>query len=752
MGGTSGITLTLCEAFTRHERRTLLVMAAGTGKTRTTVALIDLVLRANQVRRILYLADRDTLLDQALADGFTAHLPNEPRDRIYTHHVDQTKRLFFTTAQTLSLCFQQFSPGFFDLIVFDEAHRSNFRRCTEIVEYFDAQIVALTATPARLIDRDTIRLFSGATGAPTFLYDHPEAVREKSLVDFSLTQAHTGFPRAGVAGVDLTEEDRNALLEQGLDPDLIDHSGTELEANITNRDILLGQWEEIMTACLKDQSGRLPGKTIVFAMTKKHAQGLRLVYEEMFPQDVDLAQVIDSGVERVRNGSYGDGLLTKFKKNDLPRIAITVDLLETGVDFPEVVNLVFLKPVQSRIKLWQMIGRGTRNHEACSHPDRLPAAKKTRFKIIDFWQNDFRLPSYEPAAAEGPVLVNLFNTRLTLLESQLPDLTTAVAVQAVADLRAMLDRIPRDAFPVRKVWTEIEAAWEPAFWQSIPPAKIKFLGRCVGPLLRFVAGVDVSAETFFDQIERLKFQLLRNAPAPALLQSIAEDVRLLSAPTVARNLATATAVQLTQLARELAPKMHDRPNRISAFPSLDLPDLIATGGLIFLRDGHRVAVEEYRKQVEARVLALVDKNPAIEAIRQGRDVPEGRLVELERVLSRELGHGALELTSGNLRQAYGLKLDNFLAFLRHLLALDAIPDYGQIVRHSFEKHVAAHAYQPEQIRLLHTVQEIFLRKKTFVETDLHEPPFSIFGENSVDRLFTPEEIGELLQLIEFLAA
>ena len=252
------------EAFEQKKRRVLIVMATGTGKTRTTMALIDVFLRANQARHILFLADRDALVEQALTDGFKAHLPNEPRDRIYTHTVDKSKRLFVATEQTMNLCFSQFSPGFFDLIVFDEAHRSIFKRFTEVIEYFDARMIGLTATPANFIDRDTFRVFQCDGSLPTFLFEYPQAVKEGYLVDFSLYQARTGFQRRGIKGADLSEEERNALTEQGIDPDSLDYSGTELEVEVSNRDTLRKQWTEIFDACLKDQSAQLPGKTIIF--------------------------------------------------------------------------------------------------------------------------------------------------------------------------------------------------------------------------------------------------------------------------------------------------------------------------------------------------------------------------------------------------------------------------------------------------------------------------------------------------------
>src|SRR5205814_2389571 len=144
-------------------------------------------------------------------------------------------------------------------------------------------------------------------------------------------------------------------------------------------------------------------------------------FEEMYPQHIGLIQVITSSTERVRDGSYGAGLITKFKQNDLPRIAVSIDMLDTGIDVPEVVNLVFMKPVQSRIKLWQMIGRGTRSHQACRFFDRLPDGRKTEFKVIDFWQNDFNKQADDRVPAEVPVLVSIFNIRLKFLEAYLHD-------------------------------------------------------------------------------------------------------------------------------------------------------------------------------------------------------------------------------------------------------------------------------------------------------------------------------------------
>jgi type I restriction enzyme, R subunit len=755
----------LGEAFAANKRRALLVMATGTGKTRVAMALIDVFLRSNQAQNVLFLADRDALVDQTLTDGFKAHLPHEPRDRIYTHQIDKTKRLFVATEQTLALCYAKFSPGFFDLIIFDEAHRSLFKRFTEVIEYFDARMIGLTATPASFIDRDTFRLFGCDANLPTFLYDYPQAVKEEFLVEFSLYQAHTSFQRKGIKGLDLSEEDRNALAEQGIDPDSLDYAGTDIEIEVSNKDTLRKQWEEVMETCLKDQSGQLPGKTIIFAMTKNHAHRIAEVFEEMYPQHVGLAQVITSTTERVRDGSYGDGLITKFKKNNLPRFAISVDMLDTGIDVPEVVNLVFMKPVQSRIKLWQMIGRGTRNQQACKYLDRLPNGKKTEFKIIDFWQNDFNKKADDKPPIDVPVLVSVFNTRIKILERYLPDHSAEPFRQAIVDVRSMMARVPRDSFPVKKVWLQVVPGWDDDFWTLITPRKLEFLRLHVAPLLRFAADVDVAAETFTHKVERLKLQILQSTPTSQLLQSIAEDVSLLpdiaervrfspsAALALSADLPTVTPAQLTQIIRDLAPQMKNRRDRPNAFLKIDLPDFIATHGYISVGEGgHQILIEEYKRRVDARVLDIVEKHPAITALREGREVTDDQLVDLERTLHRELGRDDIQLSSRNIRIAYGIRVDNFLAFLRHLLALDAIPDYHQLVQRGFEQHIQSHNYNAEQIRFLRSVQEVFLAKRTLVEADLYDPPLTNFGRNAVERFFTPQEIGDLLHLTQSLAA
>jgi type I restriction enzyme R subunit len=749
------------ERFDKGHRRALVVMATGTGKTRTIMALIEVFLIANQARTVLFVADRDTLVRQALDENFKVYLPSEPRDRIRTYNVDYSKRLYVGTLQTLIKCYKKFTPGFFDLVIFDESHRSIYNQFREVVEYFDARIIGLTATPADFIERNTFQVFRCFDGIPTFNYPYRDAIDEGYLVDYSLYQARTHFQREGIRGANLSEEDRNTLIEQGLDPDEIDYEGTELERTVSNKDTLRKQWEEIMEVCHKDESGQYPGKTIVFAVSQKHALRLAGAFEEMYPQYPDMVQVITSQMERT------DDLIDRFKKEEMPRIAISVDLLDTGVDVPEVVNLVFMKPVHSVIKMQQMIGRGTRSHEACRYLHRLPNGHKDEFLIIDFWENDFeKEPSEETVTQNLPVTVKIFNMRLKLLEHYLNDPQSADCQQVIADLRQQIGQIPRDAFSVQQVYSQVEEAWTDGFWRYLTQSKIDFLRTQVAPLLRFVAGVDVAEATFTNKVERLKLEILTDGAKPGTLESIAEDVSRLpdfvfedsqrqnSANfCLSHRLRTATPQQLNRVIADLASQMKNRRQRPSSFVEIDLADRIATSGYITLGEGgEQVYIEEYRQRVEGKVLEIVETHPTIAAIRNGEAVTDLQLVALERTLRQELGGENVQLSESNIRKAFNLKVNSLLAFLRELMEIEALPDYQEVVRRNFEEFIAQRQFNANQIRFLRAVQNVFLKNRRLEVADLYEEPLDRFGEDAVERWFTEEEVDELMEFTEKLAA
>ena len=749
----------VCEAFDAGKRKALLTMATGTGKTRTAMALIELFFQSNQARRVLFVADRDELVKQALDDGFRKHLPDEPCTRIFSQQVRTDSRLYAVTLQTLSLCFERFSPGFFDLIIFDEVHRSIFNQWSEPLQYFDARQIGLTATPADFIERNTFLSFDCTEGIPTFLYSYPQAVAEGYLVDYALYKMQTKFQRRGIRGVDLAEEERNALLEQGIDPDDIDYAGTDLEKNVSNTDTIRKQWQEIWDACLKDESGQQPGKTIIFAMTQKHALRLAEVFEEMFPQFPDMVRVITA------DSNYRGTLIDEFKKQDQPRIAITVDLLETGVDVPEAVNLVFMKPVQSRIKLEQMIGRGTRSDAACHFRQWLPNARKTEFYILDFWENDFSRDAAAEQRQSLPVLVTIFNTRLRLLALELQKQTGEQAQRLITQLRAQIAEIPVDSFSVRRLLPEIQSAFEESFWGYLTANKLDFLRAKVGPLLRYVPGVDVAAATFTSKVERLKLQLATAPDRQAAAESIAEDVSRLPTDVAAdpacaaaiaiclppARLMQATLAELDQVADTLAPQMRRRRAHENSFLTLDLPDFVELRGYILLKGGtERIYIEEYKRRVDERVLALIDADPAVGRIAAGANLDDEELLALERLLRRELGGSGLELDESNVRKAYGWKVGSLLEFMRQLFDIGGIPAYAEIVQRQFEAYITAHPFNADQIRFLRALQNVFLNRRRIEPAELYESPFTQFGADAADRWFDPAQRADLLAFVDRL--
>jgi type I restriction enzyme R subunit len=745
------------EEFTKGKRKALIVMATGTGKTRTTMGLIDVFMRSNQARRVLFVADRDALVEQAIDDGFQKYLPTEPCTRLRSWNVETSQRLYAVTLQTISNIFEQFSPAFFDLIVFDEVHRSIYNKFNEVLEYFDGRQIGLTATPANYINRDTFLAFDCTDGKPTYLYTYEQAVEDKWLVDYNLYSARTKFQRQGIHGVDLTEEERNALIEKGLDPDDINYEGTELEQTVSNRGTLRKQWEEIWDTCKKDSSGQLPGKTIIFAMTQGHALRLQEAFDQMYPQFPELTKVI------THKSEYRGTLVEKFKKKDMPRIAISVDMLDTGIDVPEVVNLVFMKPVQSPIKLQQMIGRGTRVQAACRDLSLLPNFEKQDFLIIDFWENNFSRDAKEVVDQSTPILVTIFNTRLRLLETYLKDQKDLDYQQVITDLRNQIQQIPTDSFTIRKHMLEIEEAWTDAFWNYLVPSKIEFLKLKVAPYLRLVPGVDVAAATFVSKVERLKLLKRTGKDTTQAIQSIAEDAAILPdfvvndpkyKPQVQKcipeELTNANLSELTEVRDALAPQMKYK-RRLDTFLELDLVDSIAISGYILLtKSGEKMYVAEYRRLVEQRILELVANHPTVKAIQQvGADgirpnIDDWQLLELERTLTKELGEGDLEVTPENLKKVFAHTADSFLGLVRQVLDMQYLPDYKDLVARQFETYVTQHNYNADQIRFLRAVQSVFLQKRHLETADLYEPPLDMFGADAVDRWFTEKEVEEIV--------
>ena len=568
------------------------------------------------------------------------------------------------------------------------------------------------------------------------------------------------FQRKGIKGFDLTEEEKSILRSNGINPDELNFEGTDLEKKVTNKDTLRAQWEEFMDNCLKGKSGQYPGKSIVFAVTHKHAMRLAETFNEMYPQYPQLVQVIDSKMERA------DRLLDKFKKEDMPRIAISVDMLDTGVDIPELVNLAFMKPVNSQIKFWQMIGRGTRNHETCKEYDWLPEGKKESFLIIDYWEN-FETVKVDDKNKQIPIRVTIFNIRLAKLKMFLNEQQSEYAKRIIRDLRSDIADIPLDSFSVHKVYKEVKDAWQDDFWNYITRDKIEFLRLKVAPLLRFVPGMNNDEAFFINKMERIGLYFLQKKDLAAAIESIKEDVSLL--PTnlvqvsvhirVINDVLTKKFWQEINLAKidetkeTLAPIMKYKQPKPSLIIELGLDDIIESRKWVILRkDNQKVYIEEYRKRVEKKILELAEKHPAIIKLKKGEELNTDDLLDLELTLSKELKSEDISLDEENMLKAYGIKIGNFVDFLKHVLNIEKIPTYEDIVKKSFDAFILEHNYNADQSRFLRAVQNVFVQRRKLEPADLYEEPFTNFGRNAVDKLFTEEEVNELVELTKKLVA
>ena len=379
----------VCKAFTDMRRRSLLVMATGTGKTRVSISCVDVLMKANWVKNVLFLADRTSLVRQA-HKNFNKLLPNVTTS-LYTGgslNRDANARVIFSTYQTMINLVnddtREFGIGRFDLIIIDEAHRSIFKKYGALFNYFDALMVGLTATPRCEENKSTYDTFQLENGKPDFAYELEAAIQDKYLVGFSVEDKTTDKMRRGIRYDDLTEEEKASFEDTFADDDSIDFTGTEIEGaklgkNVINLGTIDAMLNDLMKNGLKVDGGDTLGKTIVFAASHIQAEKIVERFQRIYPQlGMDFCKLIDSHVE----GNLT--LIEQFEvRGGMPQIAVSVDMMDTGIDVPDVVNLVFFKQVRSKIKFLQMIGRGTR-----LSPDLFgPGLDKQGFLIFDYYDN-----------------------------------------------------------------------------------------------------------------------------------------------------------------------------------------------------------------------------------------------------------------------------------------------------------------------------------------------------------------------------
>ncbi len=390
----------VCERMNKGHRKALLVMATGTGKTRTAISLVDVLMRAGWIKNVLFLADRRELVKQA-KKNFVAQMPNLSICNLLDSKDNPESRMVFSTYPTMMNAIDQtkskdgnllFTPGHFDLIIVDEAHRSIYRKYQDIFTYFDGYLVGLTATPKAEVDIDTYRLFDLQTNVPTYAYELKEAVDEGFLVPYQSYESKLKFLEEGVHYDDLSDAEKEHWEKVIDDDEITDFDSNDLNDYLFNSHTIDLVLQDLMTQGIKVHGGDQIGKTIIFAKNKKHADAILKRYNSLYPTGPG-ALCIYNGIK------YVDSAIDNFGVKDKdPQIAISVDMLDTGVDVPEVVNLVFFKKIRSQVKFWQMIGRGTR---LC--PDLFGIGEdKQGFRIFDYCGN-FEFFRADKKANEGKI-------------------------------------------------------------------------------------------------------------------------------------------------------------------------------------------------------------------------------------------------------------------------------------------------------------------------------------------------------------
>ena len=481
----------VCQSFDeKNRRKALLVMATGSGKTRTVMALCDVLLKHGWVKNILFLADRTSLVTQAKR-SFTNLMPDLTLTNLCDGKQNANARCVFSTYQTMMGCIDDvkddegklFTCGHFDLLICDEAHRSIYNKYRDIFNYFDAPLVGLTATPKDDIDKNTYEVFELESGVPTYGYELAEAVKDGYLVDFLSVETELKFIEQGIAYDELSDEEKDEyektfITETGEIPEKIAPSA--LNNWVFNEDTIRKVLNILMQDGLKIDYGENLGKTIIFAKNHDHAEKILEIFNKEYPHLKDYAKVIDNKIK------YAQSAIDEFSDpKKCPQIAISVDMLDTGIDIPEILNLVFFKKVMSKAKFWQMIGRGTR-----LSPGLLDGDDKEKFYIFDFCGNFefFRMNKGKATANMLALQGAIFKLKAQIafklqdLAYQTKDLI-AFRKTLVEDMVRKVRELNRDNFAVRQHLKYVEFYSNPDNYGSLTYENTLTMGEELAPLI-----------------------------------------------------------------------------------------------------------------------------------------------------------------------------------------------------------------------------------------------------------------------------
>lgn len=748
----------------RNHRKALIVMATGTGKTRTAMSLIDGLMRANWVKRVLFLVDRLELQTQAEEEGFMQHLPDLSIVKVSAAtRKDKDARVYLATYNSMMNAYSEFNIGFFDLVIADESHRSIYKYYREIFQYFDALQIGLTATPVDYVTRNTFQFFECNDGDPTFYFSLTQAIDHKPpyLVNYQVDNRTSQFLQRGIRYDDLTEEQRAQLEEQDENAQSFDFSRDEVDKLIMNRETNRMIVRNLMENGIRNAEGTRPGKTIIFARSHDHGKLLESVFDEMYPQyRGKVAKLIDYQDDRNKELIKGfKGKKKEFKDLD---IAISVDMLDTGIDVPEVVNLVFAKPVFSRVKFWQMIGRGTRLRADLFGPGK----DKSHFLIFDPWRNfDFFGENPDGFVRDNEnrsVPERLFSIRLELLQAieqanvSVPKgnpFTTPLQQLIRQDVKAL----PRDSVSVRERWQEMERVGKEKFWAERSNDFYTLLENGIRPLMRWrdIQG-EADAMAFDIKVTRLQLYLVQgntdgfaNAQDKVLedierlrtnLNQVKQELDLIEAVQRASWWRDITVEKLEEMRLRLRGLMRYRSvNRVRA-KAIDIIDYTVAGTqrAPLVAEG----LEAYRVRVVQVLHDLSATNLTLQKIRRKLSVTEADLVALQSlILERVPG-----LKQDELEQLFPTEASSLDKLIRSIVGMDELT-----VRVAFERFRNVHSnLKANQLQFLSLVEQEIIKSGGLEVARLYEQPFTSIHTLGLEGVFKQEEADELVALIDEL--
>lgn len=766
----------LSEEFTRGQRKGLLAMATGTGKTRTAIALVEILMRCNWVKRVLFLADRVALVNQAV-NAFKKHLPSSSPVNLVTERNSQG-RIYVSTYPTMMGLIngmdgdqRTFGVGYFDLIIIDEAHRSVYQKYKAIFGYFDSLLVGLTATPRDEVHHDTYQLFDLETGIPTDAYSLEEAVEDKYLVPPKGISVPLKFPREGIHYHDLTEEEREQWESLDWGDRYPEGSPEDVDPNSVNKwlfneDTVDKVLKHLMQKGLKVQGGDVLGKTIIFAKNHAHAMFIEERFNLHYPHlRGHFARIIDN------YETYAQSILDDFTSVDkYPQIAISVDMLDTGIDVPEVVNLVFFKIVRSRTKFLQMIGRGTRLCENLF----APGENKQFFYIFDYCGN-LEYFSEEPETSEGsevePLSKKLFKRRLQLIEAiqNLLDEEGALNEEESKPLHGLRQEIVDvlyhevcamnvDNFIVRPKRRYVDRFQDRQAWDLLDMEKLSDLYHHVAGLPTEQEGEDITARLFDLTCLNLQLAQVENSASFGRLKEKVQDMaseleHKENIPSVKEQMELILEVQADEYWEDISLPMIENVRRrlrgLIRFIDKKKSQPVYTALKDDIGEGEEIQIgtfntginlKQYRQKVEHFIRANKD-HVAIRKLRYNLPLTQTDLSELERFLYE----------SGEVRSREQFQKvfgdQKLPLFIRSLVGLDR-----EAAMKVFSKYLDETNFNSSQIRFVEMIVDHLTRRGVMDPARLYEQPFTGIHFEGLDGLFGPAEATEIVDLLDYINA